>query len=95
MVVLLYGAGLRLMECLQLRVKDIDFTSNQIVIRAGKGDKDRRTMLSGAVNEPLAKHLELMKEQHRRDLDHGMACVALPNALDRKYPNAGKEWGWQ
>jgi integron integrase len=95
MVVLLYGAGLRLMECLHLRVKDIDFTSNQIVIRAGKGDKDRHTMLPGAVKEHLANHLELMKEQHRRDLEHGMGRVALPNALDRKYPNAGKEWGWQ
>ena len=68
MAMLLYGAGLRLMECLQLRVKDIDFTSNQIVVRAGKGDKDRRTMLPAAVKEPLAKHLEMIKEQHRRDL---------------------------
>lgn len=95
MVMLLYGAGLRLMECLQLRVKDIDFTANQIVVRAAKGDKDRHTMLPGAVKEPLAKHLELMKEQHRHDLQHGMGRVALPNALERKYPNAGKEWRWQ
>ena len=95
MGVLLYGAGLRLMECLQLRIKDIDFTSNQIVIRAGKGDKDRHTMLPGAVKEPLAKHLELIKEQHQRDLENGLGRVVLPNALDRKYPNAGKEWGWQ
>jgi integron integrase len=93
--VLLYGAGLRLMECLQLRVKDIDFTNNQIVIRAGKGDKDRHTMLPVAVKEPLAKHLELMKEQHRSDLERGIGRVTLPNALERKYPNAGKEWGWQ
>jgi integron integrase len=95
MVVLLYGAGLRLMECLQLRVKDIDFTSNQIVVRAGKGDKDRHTMLPVALKEPLAKHLDVIKEQHQRDLENGLGRVVLPNALDRKYPNAGKEWGWQ
>jgi integron integrase len=90
MVMLLYGAGLRLMECLQLRVKDIDFTANQIVVRAGKGDKDRHTMLSLVVKEPLAKHLDIIKEQHRRDLKRGLGRVALPNALERKYPNAGK-----
>jgi integron integrase len=95
MAMLLYGAGLRLMECLRLRVKDIDFTSNQIVVRAGKGDKDRHTMLPGAVKEPLAKHLEVIREQHQRDLERGLGRVVLPNALDRKYPNAGKEWGWQ
>jgi integron integrase len=95
MAMLLYGAGLRLMECLRLRVKDIDFTSNQIIVRAGKGDKDRHTMLPAAVKEPLAKHLDLVKRQHQRDLDRGLGRVALPNALERKYPNAGKEWGWQ
>ena len=95
MVMLLYGGGLRLMECLQLRVKDIDFTTNQIVVRAGKGDKDRHTMLPAVVKEPLAKHLEIIKEQHRRDLERGLGRIALPNALERKYPNAGKEWGWQ
>jgi integron integrase len=94
MVMLLYGAGLRLMECLQLRVKDIDFTSNQIVVRGGKGDKDRHTMLPAAVKGFLTTHLELVKEQHRRDLDRGLGRVALPNA-ERKYPNAVKEWGWQ
>jgi integron integrase len=95
MVMLLYGAGLRLKECLELRVKDIDFATNQIVVRSGKGDKDRHTMLPAAVKEPLAKHLEIIKEQHRRDLERGLGRVVLPNALDRKYPNAGKEWGWQ
>jgi integron integrase len=95
MVMLLYGAGLRLMECLQLRAKDIDFTTKQIVVRAGKGDKDRHTMLPTAVKEPLARHLEIVREQHRRGLEHGLGRVALPNALERKYPNAGKEWGWQ
>jgi integron integrase len=95
MAMLLYGAGLRLTECLQLRIKDIDFTSNQIVVRAGKGDKDRHTMLPPAVKEPLAKHLELIKDQHRHDLERGLGRVTLPNALERKYPNAGKEWSWQ
>lgn len=95
MAMLLYGAGLRLMECLRLRVKDIDFTGNQLVVRAGKGDKDRHTMLPAAVKEPLAKHLEVIRRQHQRDLERGLGRVALPNALERKYPNAGKEWGWQ
>jgi integron integrase len=95
MAMLLYGAGLRLMECLRLRVKDIDFGGNQILVRAGKGDKDRHTMLPEAVKEPLAKHLELIRRQHQRDLERGMGRVALPNALERKYPNAGKEWAWQ
>jgi integron integrase len=95
MAMLLYGAGLRLMECLRLRVKDVDFTSNQIVVRAGKGDKDRHTMLPAAVKEPLAKHLDVVRRQHQRDLERGMGRVALPNALERKYLNAGKEWGWQ
>lgn len=91
MAMLLYGSGLRLMECLGLRVKDIDFTTNQIVVRAGKGDKDRHTMLPAAVKEPLAKHLELIRQLHQRDFERGMGRVALPNALERKYPNAGKE----
>jgi integron integrase len=83
------------MECLRLRVKDIDFTNNQIVVRAGKGDKDRHTMLPAAVKEPLAKHLDGIKRLHRRDLERGLGRVTLPNALERKYPNAGKELGWQ
>jgi integron integrase len=95
MAMLLYGAGLRLMECLRLRVKDLDLNSNQIVVRAGKGDKDRHTMLPAAVKEPLAKHLDVIKRLHQRDLERGLGRVALPNALELKYPNAGKEWGWQ
>ena len=83
------------MECLQLRVKDFDFTSNQIVVRAGKGDKDRHTMLPVSLKEPLAKHLEAIKGQHQRDLENGSGRVVLSDALNRKYPNAGKEWGWQ
>src|SRR3989337_2602415 len=95
MSMLLYGAGLRLMECCRLRVKDIDFSKNQIVVRAGKGDKDRHTMLPAAVKEPLLRHLQAVKRQHEEDLKAGLGRVSLPNALDRKYPNAGKEWGWQ
>ena len=95
MAMLLYGAGLRLMECCRLRVKDIDFSSNQIVVRAGKGDKNRHTMLPAAVKEPLLRHLQAVKCQHEEDLKAGLGRVGLPNALERKYPNAGKEWGWQ
>ena len=95
MAMLLYGAGLRLMECCRLRVKDIDFSRNQIVVRAGKGNKDRYTMLPTAVKEPLLRHLRTVKLQHEEDLRKGLGRVALPDALERKYPNAGKEWGWQ
>ena len=95
MAILLYGAGLRLMECCQLRVKDIDFSRNEIVVRSGKGNKDRYTMLPSAVQESLVQHLRGAKLQHEDDLKKGLGRVSLPNALDRKYPNAGKEWGWQ
>lgn len=95
MATLLYGAGLRLMECMRLRVKDIDFSSNQITVRSGKGDKDRRTMLPASVKEPLCKHLERVRELYKRDLESGFSRVSLPYALERKYPNATKEWGWQ
>ena len=83
------------MECMRLRVKDIDFTSNQIVVRSGKGNKDRLTMLPAVVKEPLAWHLTLVRRQHQRDLERGLGHVVLPNALQRKYPNADKEWAWQ
>jgi integron integrase len=95
MGVLLYGAGLRLLECARLRVKDVDFTSNQIVVRGGKGDKDRTTMLPAAVKADLAKHLERARRQHELDLGQGAGWVELPDALARKYPNAGREWAWQ
>ncbi|MEK7859506.1 MAG: integron integrase [Elusimicrobiota bacterium] len=95
MATLLYGSGLRLMECCQLRVKDLDFDQNQIVVRAGKGNKDRYTMFPTSVQEPLRKHLDFVRLQHQEDLKGGLGRVALPNALDRKYPNAPKEWGWQ
>jgi integron integrase len=95
MAMLLYGAGLRLMECCRLRVKDIDFSRNQIVVRSGKGNKDRYTMLPAAAKEPLLRHLQAMKSQHEEDLKEGLGRVSLPDALERKYPNAAKEWGWQ
>ena len=95
MTMLLYGAGLRLMECLRLRIKDVDFSTNEIRVRSGKGDKDRVTMLPGAVKEPLLTHLQGVERQHEEDIRKGLGRVALPDALERKYPNAGKEWGWQ
>src|ERR1043166_9962108 len=95
MGMLLYGAGMRLMECIRLRVKDIDLSGNQIIIRAGKGDKDRHTMLPTAVKEPLLKHLERQKLLHQYYLQRGLGRVSLPNALERKYPNASREWSWQ
>lgn len=95
MATLLYGAGLRLMECCRLRVKDIDFSQNQIVIRDAKGHKDRHTMLPATVKEILYWHLQGVKKLHDEDLKEGLGRVALPNALDRKYPNGPKEWGWQ
>ncbi|HLG16644.1 MAG TPA: integron integrase [Blastocatellia bacterium] len=92
---LLYGSGLRLFECLQLRFKDIDFTKNQIVVRDGKGQKDRVTLLPESVKEPLLAHLRNVYRLHQRDLREGAGRVALPFALARKYPNADREWGWQ
>ncbi len=95
MALLLYGVGLRLLECCHLRVKDIDFATNQIAIRDGKGRKDRVTMLPAAAKVALIAHLERAREQHQADLRHGAGWVELPNALTRKYPNAGQDWGWQ
>ncbi len=92
---LLYGTGMRLMEGLRLRVKDIEFERNQITIRGGKGDKDRITMLPGSIVADLRAHLAERRRWHDKDLATGMADVELPHALERKYPNAGKEWGWQ
>ena len=92
---LLYGSGMRLMEAVRLRVKDVEFSRREILIREGKGFKDRVTMLPDAVIEPLLRHLEKVKMLHEEDLALGHGEVYLPYALDKKYPNAGREWGWQ
>ncbi len=95
MAVLLYGAGLRLLECAHLRAQDVDFARNEIVVRSGKGHKDRVTMLPAVVKPRLLKHLEVVRALHQHDLRNGAGWVELPNALARKYPNAGREWSWQ
>lgn len=92
---LLYGSGMRLMEAVRLRVKDVDFSRNEIIVREGKGFKDRVTMLPTAVVAGLKQHLVKVKALHDEDLAHGFGEVYLPFALDKKYPNAGREWGWQ
>ncbi len=92
---LLYGGGLRLMEALRVRVKDIDFTRNAINVRQGKGDKDRIVMLPSTLKERLRVHLAAVYELHQRDLRNGMGAVELPNALARKKPGAERSWAWQ
>ncbi len=92
---LTYGAGLRVSETVRLRVKDLDFDSRLVFVRGGKGDKDRSTLLPRKLIEPLRAHLEKVRELHERDLAAGHGEAALPGALERKYPNAGKEWPWQ
>ena len=95
MAQVLYGAGLRLLECCRLRVKDLDFDRNEIMVRSGKGDKDRRTMLPASLKQSLAAHLAMVRRLHEADLRAGAGQVELPGALARKYPNAPREWGWQ
>ena len=92
---ILYGSGLRLMEVLRLRVQDINFEYKQILIRSGKGNKDRVTVLSPNIIEPLMQQLEKARQLHNKDLEEGFGEVYLPFALNRKYPNAAKEWIWQ
>lgn len=95
MAMLMYGAGLRVIECLRLRVKDIDFTEQKITVREGKGAKDRVTMLPKIVIPALQKQLETVKKHHSDDLTKGFGTVYLPYALAKKYPNANRDWGWQ
>jgi integron integrase len=95
MAKLLYGSGLRLMECLRLRVKDLDFAQRAIIVRDGKGEQDRVTMLPDSLIAPLQEHLQRVKRLHQEDLAKGYGTVYLPDALAEKYPNAGREWGWQ
>jgi len=95
MTALLYGAGLRLIECLALRVKDVGFERGQLIVRDAKGHRDRVTVLPESVVAKLQEHLLRIQALHQRDLAAGMGRVALPFALERKYPRAGLQWGWQ
>ncbi len=95
MASLLYGSGLRLTECLRLRVKDVDFGYGHIEVRDGKGAKDRVTMLPVKLAEPLQRHLRKVKAVHEEDLEAGFGAIHLPDALVRKYPKAAREWPWQ
>jgi integron integrase len=95
MASLMYGAGLRLLECLRLRVKDVDFSRGELTVRDGKGQKDRMTVLPTRLAEPLRCHLARVAQQYEADLRHGAGVVALPHALARKYPAACRDWAWQ
>jgi integron integrase len=95
MASLLYGSGLRLMECAALRVKDVDFSAGQLRVRRGKGQKDRVTLLPRTAMDPLRGHLVRVNELHQRDLQEGAGMVELPGALRAKYPNACRDWPWQ
>lgn len=95
MASLMYGAGLRLMECLSLRVQNVDFEKKELMIRDGKGGKDRRSVLPSSLVTPLRDHLTRVRDIHQSDLSAGWGRVQMPDALDRKYPNAPAEWGWQ
>src|SRR5882672_10561187 len=95
MASLMYGAGLRLLECAELRVKDINLDRGELTIKDGKGGKDRVTMVPAVVRRPLVEHLDRVKAQHEADLAAGRGRVALPGALRTKYPNAPREWAWQ
>src|SRR5262245_12085779 len=95
MASLIYGSGLRILECARLRVKDLDFTRGEVTVRDGKGQKDRVTLLPARLVDALRLHLERVREQHRRDLARGEGQVALPEALASKYANAGSDWAWQ
>ncbi len=92
---LLYGAGLRLLECCRLRIKDVDLERLELVVRDGKGAKDRITMLPAKLGTSLARHMDVVGAQHKGDLASGRGSVAMPFALARKYPRAAREWGWQ
>jgi integrase len=95
MTTLLYGSGLRLLECCRLRIKNVDFRTNRITVRAGKGDKDRVTLFPALIKDELAAHIECVRTLHQKDVALGAGWVELPAALARKYPNAGREWAWQ
>jgi integron integrase len=92
---ILYGSGLRVIECVRLRVQDLDFAQCQLIVRDGKGGKDRRTILPDTMQEPLQAHLKRVKLLHQQDLAQGYGTVYLPYALERKYPSANRDWRWQ
>jgi integron integrase len=92
---LLYGAGMRLKEALQLRVKDIDFTTHEVIIREAKGNKDRVSILPNRIKATLQRHLERLRAHHETEVEHGRGRVKVPHALERKYPGAGQSWAWQ
>ncbi len=94
MAMLIYGCGLRLSECLNLRIKDIDLEQNLVIIRSGKGDKDRMTVLPETLKDDLIEHIANVRTLYDNDREQDLNGVFLPGALERKYPNAGKEWGW-
>ncbi|MGH9328920.1 MAG: integron integrase [Vicinamibacterales bacterium] len=94
MAALIYGGGLRVSECCELRLKDLDFDQGLVFVRGGKGDKDRSTLLAEVGREELRAHLRRAEALHRADRDSGLAGVWMPEALERKYPNAGRELGW-
>ncbi|MBU0964977.1 MAG: integron integrase [Proteobacteria bacterium] len=95
MAALLYGTGMRLMECVRLRVQDVDFDQNLIMVRDGKGQKDRVVPFPQSLRQPLTGHLEEIRRLHQKDMVQGLGEVFLPDALARKYPNAVREWIWQ
>lgn len=95
MASLLYGSGLRLMECVRLRVKDIDFDSRQVFVRCAKGLRDRATLLPQTLTDPLRAHMAIVRKQHKEDIARGAGFVELPDALRAKYPSAPREWAWQ
>jgi len=95
MASLIYGAGLRVLECARLRIKDIDLPRGELTVRDGKGGKDRRTVIPQRLVPALSAHLDRVHRRHEADLREGAGSVALPGALDRKYPTASREWGWQ
>jgi integron integrase len=95
MALLLYGAGLRLLECARLRINDVDFGARQLIVRRGKGDRDRVTLLPEAARAPLSRQIEIARRLHTADLRRGAGWVELPQALEHKYPNAARELPWQ
>jgi len=95
MAQLMYGCGLRLMECLRLRIKDLDFENDLLMVRSGKGEKDRALIIPEKIKGELSKHVASVKEIHDQDMKMGYGEVSLPDALEKKYPGAPKEWGWQ